>query len=386
MNRFKDLLSEVVIIGVGMAKFGKFPDRPVADIGQEAVVEALKDAQIDKKEIEAAYCGTARAGRIVGQRILKDIGLTRIPIVNNENACSSGATAFREACIAVGAGLYDTALVIGVERLSKIVKGVIPLDRDDVEVNQGLTMPALYAMRAQRYMHDYSLTREQLALVAVKSRKNAALNPKSQFQEPVTVEQVLNSRMVADPFTLLMCCPNGDGAAAAIICRKDKAAKYTTKPIFVRSSVLNSGYYETGFRDMTSPEITVRAAREAYETAGLGPEDISIAEVHDAFVISELLYYEALGFCGRGEAGKLITEGQTEINGRIPVNTDGGLLSKGHPLGATGVSQIAEVVWQLRNQAGPRQVNNPRVGLTHCTGGGLSGLDHGACTINILSL
>ena len=378
-------MREVAIVGAGMSKFGKFPDKTLARIGQEAVWAALKDAGIDKNRIEAAYVGNARGGRIVGQRVLRLMGLAGIPVINTENACSSGATALREAFIAVAAGIHDVVLVVGVEQLSTIVRGALPLDREDIEVNHGLIMPALYAMRAKRYMHEYGLQSHHLAKVSVKSHRNATLNPYSQYQKEVTEEEVLASRMIADPLTLLMCCPTGDGAAAVIVCAREKAGRFTHKPVYIKASVLVSGKYEPGIRDMTYPEITVRAARQAYEMAGLGPEDLSLAQVHDAFSISELMYYEALGFCGRGEAVKMIEEGATELTGRIPVNTDGGLLSKGHPLGATGISQVVETVWQLRGQAGPRQIQNPKAGLTHCTGGGLSGLDHGACTIHILS-
>jgi benzoylsuccinyl-CoA thiolase BbsB subunit len=248
-----------------------------------------------------------------------------------------------------------------------------------------MVMPALYAMRARRYMSDFNGTKEHLAKVVVKSRKNAAMNPLAQFTKATTVEEVLNSRVVADPITLFQCCPTGDGAGAAVICSLEKARKYTSHPILIKASILVSGKFEPGFRDMTTPEITVRASRLAYEKAGLGPKDIDVVEVHDAFSIAELLYYEALGFCGRGEAVKLIDEGATEINGRIPVNPSGGLISKGHPVGATGLAQLAEIIWQLRGQAGQRQVRNARVGMTHCTGGGIYGLDHGACSIHILA-
>lgn len=378
-------MREVAVIGVGMIKMGKYPDRMLSSMGREAVLLAMKDAGVQREDIQAAYSGTLHGGSLLGQRIFKDLGMTGMPINNMENACSSGSSALREGWLGIASGLYDMVIAVGSEKLSALGGGTLPLEKEDLEVSQGMVMPALYAMRARRYMADFSATKEHLAKVVVKSRKNASMNPLAQFTQPTTVEEVLNSRMIADPITLFQCCPTGDGAGAAVLCSLDKARKYTSHPILIKASVLVSGKFEPGFRDMTTPEITVRASKITYEMAGLGPKDIDVAEVHDAFSIAELLYYEALGFCGRGEATKLIDEGTTNIDGRIPVNPSGGLISKGHPVGATGMAQLAEIIWQLRGQAGPRQVKNATVGMTHCTGGGIYGLDHGACSIHILA-
>ena len=376
-------MRDVSVIGAGMVKFAKQPDSTLADIAWPAVRQAIDDSGVARADIEAAWCGTALGGMMSGQRILKAVGLTGLPIVNVENACSSSSSAFREAWVAVAAGLHDIALVIGVEKLTRFGGGTLPLEREDFEVAHGMVMPALYGMRAKRYMHDYGLTREQLARVAVKAHDHGALNEDAQYRNRLTVDEVMAARPIADPFTLLHCCPSGDGAAALVIAADTVAARYTAKPVRVRASELASGRYMTGFRDMTTPEITVRGAAEAYETAGLGPEDIDVAEVHDAFTIAELLYYEALGFCGRGDAAGLLEDGETSLGGRIPVNPSGGLLSKGHPIGATGAAQMVEIVRQLRGECGDRQVEGARVGLTHCTGGGISGFDHGACSIHI---
>lgn len=378
-------MREVAVIGAGLVPFGKYPDKTLADIAWPAVRQAIADAGVEKTAIEAAYCGTALGGMMAGQRILKKLGITGLPIVNVENACSSSSTAFREAWIAVAAGLYDTALVIGVEKLTKFGGGTLPLEKEDWEVTHGLVMPALYAMRARRYMHEFGLTEDQLAGISVKARKHGALNPDAQFRDPVTVEQVKQARPVAEPMTLFHCCPSGDGAAAVVICAGEKARRHTATPVRVAGSEINSGRYMTGFRDMTSPEITVRGAAQLYEEAGIGPGDVDLAEVHDAFAIAELLYYEALGFCDRGEAARLLEDGETSLGGRIPVNPSGGLLAKGHPIGATGVAQIVEVVRQLRGQCGARQVEGAKVGLTHCTGGGVSGFDHGVCSIHLFA-
>jgi benzoylsuccinyl-CoA thiolase BbsB subunit len=376
-------MNGVSVIGIGMIPFGKYPDKNIADLGWPAVKAAIKDAGIEGKRIEAVYSGTARGGAMVGQRIMGRLGLAGLPIVNVENACSSSSSALRQAVIAVGSGAYDVVLVIGVEKLTKFGGGTLPLDEDDWEVRLGLSMPALYAMRAQRYMHDYGVSVQDIAAVSVKNRRNGALNPDAQMRKEVTIDEVLSSRMIADPFTLLQCCPTGDGAAAMILASSAVAKQFRRDAIEIRASHLTSGRFTSGFRDMTSPEITVRGAHEAFEEAGLGPNDIDVAEVHDAFSIAELLYYEAFGFCPRGEGAALLKSGATGIGGRIPINPSGGLIAKGHPVGATGAAQVVEIVRQLRGDAGPRQVEGAKVGMTHATGGGISGFDHGACSIHI---
>lgn len=287
--------------------------------------------------------------------------------------------------MAVGSGAYDVALVFGVDMLSRLGGGPVPREGEDWDAAHGLAMPALYAMRARRYMYDYGVTEEQLAKVAVKAHAHGAKNPDAQYQDEVTLEEVMQSRMIADPLRLLHCCPTGDGATAVVVCASEVAYRYCDRPVKVLTSTLNSGKYMTGFRDFTSPEITVRSAKQAYESAGVGPEDIHVAEVHDAFTIAELLYYESLGFCRPGEAVRLLEDGETSVGGRIPINPSGGLLAKGHPVGPTGVAQVVEIVRQLQGRCGARQVEGAKIGLTHATGGGVSGLDHGACTIHILA-
>jgi acetyl-CoA acetyltransferase len=378
-------MRSVSLVGVGMTPFGKHADQSLSDIALPAVVQALGDSAIKKQAVEAAYCGSMYSGTAIGQRILKEVGLTGIPISNVENACSSSATALHLAWVDVASGEHDIVLVLGVEKLTALGGGPLPLAADDIEVAQGMVMPALYAMRAQRHMLEYGTTLDQLAMVSVKNRLHGSLNPHAQFRTPVSVDEVHASRPVADPLTLFHCCPSGDGAAAVVVAPTELAHRLGRKPVRILSSVLTSGRVMQGGRDMASPEVTVRAAKQAYEQAGVGPEDIDVAEVHDAFTIAELLYYEALGFCEVGQSGKLIEAGATRLGGRLPVNTSGGLLAKGHPVGATGIAQVAEIVWQLRGEAGARQVPNARVGLTHCTGGGVSGLDHAACSIHVLA-
>ena len=335
-----------------------------------------------------AYCGHNRQGSVAGQRVLVELGLTGIPITNVENACCSGAAALREAFMAIAGGFYDVALVIGVEKLYGKVQGALSGSDEDLEIDLGLVQPGLYALRAKRHMELYGTTSEQLAKISVKNHRNGCLNPYAQYQKEVTVEEVLASRMIADPLHLLDCCPIGDGAAAAVLCSAKAAKKYSGKPVSFVASTLTTGTLNAGYTDveLTREELTIRAAKEAYEKAGIGPEEIDFAEVHDCFTIAEMTRIENLGFCKPGEAGKLIDEGTTEIGGRIPINTSGGLLAKGHPLGATGVAQVAEVVWQLRGEAGKRQVKGAKVGLAHCRGGSVAGTEGGTCTVQVLKI
>lgn len=375
----------VAVLGTGIVPFGKFPDVSVPHLARPAVIEALRESGLERSDIESIYCGSALSGMMSGQRIARETGLTGIPIVNCENACSSGATAFREAIAAIGSGLIDYAVVIGVEKLTRLKGGMLPLDEEDIEVANGMMMPALYAMRAQRYLHDHGHTARDLAAVSVKSRKHGAMTPYAQFRETTTLEEVLNSRAIADPLTLLQCCPTGDGAAAVVVGPADATRKGEHTPIRVAGSHLASGRFISGFRDMTVPEITVRCAGELYEESGFGPQDLDVIECHDAFTIAELLYYEALGICDRGEAPKLLHDGVTSLGGKHVVNPSGGMLSKGHPVGASGAAQIVEIVRQLQGRCGERQVADAKVGLTHVTGGGTAGFDHGACCIHLFA-
>ncbi len=358
--------------GVGMHKCGRYPEKTCSELAVVAAVNALDDANVPWGDVQAAYASHVAQGVSVGEAICEKLGLTGIPILNVENACASGSTAVREAFYAVGHGVYDVVLVIGVEKMGRGVLGGAG-EEGGLERLLGLNvMPALYALKANEHMHKYGTTKEQMAKVSVKNHKNGCLNPYSHFQKEFTVEEVLASRMICDPITLLQCCPTSDGAAAAVICAEDVVRKYNYKTkVFIAGTALQTEKYGS------EQDLTSRTAQVAYEMAGLGPKDISLAEVHDAFTIGEILHYESLGFCPRGEGGRLIDEGRTEISGDIPVNPSGGLQSRGHPLGMTGVAQVCEVVWQLRGEAQGRQVKDPRVGLTHTQGAG------GVCSVNI---
>jgi len=377
-------MRNVSIIGTGIIPFGKHRDVPIAELPRPAIRRAVIDSGAPASSIQAAYCGTLYGGQAAGQRVLAGLGMTGVPILNVENACSSGSSAVREAYIAVAAGVYDVALAFGFDQLSAFGGGAIPLGFPDPEVDQGVIMPAVYAMRAQRHMADHGTTREQLAAVAVKNRRHAQHNPTAQFRDPITVDEVLGSRAISDPLTLLQCCPTGDGAAAVVLAADDVASRYSATPVRIRAAVLQSGVHSTDPRDMALSTLTVSAAALAYETAGLGADELDVIELHDAFTIGELMYYEALGLCPPGEGGRLIDSGATRIGGKHPVNPSGGLLSKGHPVGATGAAQIVEVVNQLRGRCGARQVDGAQIGLAHATGGGVSGFDHIACTVHVL--
>jgi benzoylsuccinyl-CoA thiolase BbsB subunit len=246
-----------------------------------------------------------------------------------------------------------------------------------------MVMPALYAMRARRYLHEREAELSDLALVSVKARAHGVLNPAAQLRKPVTVAEVLGSRPIADPLTLFMCCPTGDGAASLVVMSERARRQFPGPAIRIAASVLHSGQLDLGARDMLWPQVSADSAADAYEAAGIGPDDLDVVELHDAFSIAELVYYEALGLCGPGEGMKLIRVGETTFGGRVVVNPSGGLLAKGHPVGASGAAQVAELFWQLTGQAGARQVPAARIGLSHVTGGGIAGLDHGACAVHI---
>ncbi|NDA48569.1 MAG: thiolase family protein, partial [Alphaproteobacteria bacterium] len=348
-------MRKVSIIGTGMMRFMKRDTVNMVDFAWPVVRSAIVEAGVDPKSIGAAYCGSAASGSMPGQRVLKRLGLTGMPISNVEGACSSSAIALRHAALAVATGECDIALAFGVDQLNLAGKTLVH-GTEDWDFANGLAMPGLYAMRAQRYMHEYGVTIEQLTKIAVKSKKYGALNPWAHFQQEVTAERVMNARMVADPFTVLHCCPRSDGASAVVVCASDIAHRYSSRPVQIVASIQRSGKMMTGFRDMTMPESTQRAARELYEQSGLGPEDIDVCEVHDAFTVNELLYSDALGFSKPGEAVKLLEDGDFDIGGRIPLNITGGLVSRGHPIGPTGIAQVVEMTYQLQGRAGKRQV------------------------------
>ena len=377
-------MRDVAIVGLGMIKFGRYPEKGVQELAAQACLLALKDADMSMKDLEIFISGNLyQSNAMIGQRILREIGQTGIPVINVANACATGSTAFREAYMSIASGAYDTAIAVGSEQMGKMGLlggggggggGISP----EGIVGSGL-MPAVFGQAGVEHMREYGTTAEHFAKIAVKNHKHSMHNPYSQYQVEMSLEDVMNARVVAWPNTLYMCCPTGDGAAAIVLTSMDKARQHTTVPIKVAASVLTSDPWSE--RDLTLPDVntlTRNAAKEAFEKAGVGPDDLNLVELHACFATAELLHYENLGLCKDGEAGRLIDEGETYVGGRIPVNPSGGLLSKGHPLGATGVANICEVAWHLRGEAGNRQVEGAKVGLAHVIGLG------SACTIHIL--
>ncbi len=368
------------IAGAAQTAFGKFRDRTVESLAVEAGMAAIADAGLARTDIQALFCGNAYAGALIGQRIGKEMGLDGLPTYNHENACASGASALAHARLAVRAGIFETVLVVGVEQLSALGGGLLPIGEDDPEIAAGLTMPAAYAMRTESYLHRFGGKAEDVAQVAVKSRANAARNPYAQFRVPVTIDEVMASRLIADPVTLLQMCPNADGAAAVVV-----TSVRGPRSVEILSSVVTSGRFFQGARDMAWPDITLRATEEAYAEAGITAAEVDVAEVHDAAAIGEIIYYEALGLCERGEGASFVQSGRSALAGATTVNAGGGLLSRGHPLGATGVVQVVELVAQLRGEAGDMQVDGAEVAVAHCTGGGIWGVDNGACSMHVLA-
>jgi acetyl-CoA acetyltransferase len=378
------MANDVYVVGTDMIKFGRFPERSVPELGAQAALMALDDCGLTIQDMQAVYSGNlfeASAG--VGQRILREIGQTGVPVVNVANACATGATAFREGWMAIKAGVYDIVLAVGCEQMGSGLLGGggggkgIP--------TEGLlgsgTMPSVFAHVGLEHTRQYGTTFEQFAKVSVKNHHHSTLNPKAMYQKETPLEEVMGAEMISYPNTKLMCSVNVDGSAAAVLCSEKKAKELGLmgRAVKVRASALTSDPYTSrNIAMMDFNAVTRLAAKTAYEMAGLGPDDVDLIELHDCFATAELVHYENLGLCKDGEAGRLIDTGATQLGGKIPVNVSGGLLSKGHPLGATGIANIYEVTTHLRGEAGNRQVNGARIGLTHVVGAG------SACAVHIL--
>jgi len=365
------LRKRVAIIGAGLIDFGEHFSLSLEDMIEQAYLNALASVEkgIDSKEIEAAWFGTVYpAMGNSGLVLAHATGLFDIPVTRVENACATGSDAFRNACFAVAAGLYDVVLVVGAEKMHDEPGGLIQrADLKRLWMGRGVTMPAFFGLRATAYMHKYGVTREQVALVSVKNHHNGSLYPHAHMRFECSVEDVVKAPYVSYPLGLYDCCPVTDGAAALIITRADIAKRYTDKAIYVLGSGLATDSFVRG-GDLTSFPATQHAAKQAYEMAGVGPDDVDVAEIHDCFSITELISYEDLGFAKPGQGAKLLEECRVHLNGERPINPSGGLLAKGHPLGATGVAQIVELYEQLRGEAGPVQVKDPEIALQHNVG------------------
>ena len=402
------------IAGVGMTRFGKHLDISLKALAGEAIREALADAFIVAEDLEVAYMGNAAGGVVQGQEMisgqvaLREMGIGKIPVINVENACATSSTAFNQACAMISAGAYDIALVCGFEKLFHEDKmrsfaafdGAVDTENPDGVMGALNTLAAkagetvdsenagktrslfmdIYSLMTLAHMKKYGTTVEQIAGVTAKNSFHASMNARAQFQTPMSVEEVLAAREIVYPLTLPMCSPIGDGAAAIVVVSERKAKQLgLRKPVRVLSSALVSGFDEEA-DDLSVGEL---AAKQAYESAGLGPEDLNVIELHDASAPSEIITYEYLGICEKGQGGKLIEDGSTRLGGRLPVNVSGGLLRKGHPIGASGAAQIVELTEQLRGSCHQRQVENARVALAH-NGGGMIGTDAAATVVSIL--
>lgn len=377
-------MREVAIIGAGITKFGELWKKSLRDIFVEASLMAIKDAGVD--HIDSMYVGCMSGGLFVSQEhlgaFLADyLGQNPIPAVRVESACASGGVALRAGFIEVASGLSDIVLVGGVEKMTDaedVTFALATAAEQEYEVFHGVTFPGLYALIANAYMKKYGLTREQLALVAVKNHKHGSLNPNAQFQSEITIDTVLNSTLVADPLRLMDCSPVSDGAACVILCPLEIAKKFTDTPVKIIGSGMATDTIALHSRkDITTLRAVSLSAERAYKMAGIKPEDVDVAEVHDCFTIAEIIITEELGFTEKGKGGILVEKGETTLGGRIPVNTSGGLKAKGHPVGATGVAQAVEIFYQLQGRAEKRQVKNAKIGLTQNMGGsGASSVVH----------
>jgi len=394
-----------------MTRFMKYPEKGLKELGREAVAAALADAGLCKQDLDAAYVGNCAAGLVTGQEsirgqvVLASMGIGRIPIVNVENACASGSTAFIQACISVSAGIHDVVLALGVEKLShpdktksfaafagamdvdELAEMIASLDRAAAASGESSGAGSsrsmfmdVYASAARMHMQRYGTTKEDFAAVSAKNSFHGSLNPRAQFRQELSVAEVLADRMIVDPLTRPMCSPIGDGAAAAIVVSRRKARELgLARPVSPLASVMHSGWNHSE----DEPDTVELCASEAYEEAGVGPSDLDIVELHDASAPGEIMAYEQLQLCPRGEGGRLVSSGHTRLGGPLPVNTSGGLLRKGHPVGATGLAQIVELTEQLQGRSGPRQVEGARLALAQ-NGGGKSGNDAAAMVVTIL--
>ena len=409
-------MDEVYIVGIGMIRFNKYPDRTVRDMAAEATELALKDAGMTRGDLQSVYFSNSFWGMfanqhsIRGQVVMRSMGVGKIPVVNVENACAGASTALHLACQGVRSGACEVALALGSEKITnpdkalslsayatamdvdnfgaqmklmeevgRTLKVTIPVDQSPPGEGRSIFMDA-YAMGARWHMDRFGTTQEQLALICAKNHWHGSLNPMAQYQEEMSAEAVLADKPIAYPLTRSMCAPVGDGAAAAIVCSEAYLKKLTApRPIRIRASVLGSGMD----RDIDGEDIGERLVKQAYAAAGVGPQNISLAELHDATAYGELHQTEAMGFCPPGEGGAWAESGATRLGGKQPVNTSGGLECRGHPIGASGLAQIFEIGLQLRGEAGRRQVENARIGLAE-NGGGNIGLEEAAMCIHIL--
>jgi acetyl-CoA C-acetyltransferase len=370
----------VAVIGIGKTPFGAFPDRDIRSLAVESGQKALANAGLEPGQVEAFYLGNFAGPSFVGQShlapfIAGPMGITGVPCTRVEAACASSGSAFFHAFSAVAAGLYDVVLVTGVEKMTsqqtpRVAEILAMAGECCSEGKAGATFPALFAMIARRHMHQYGTRREHFAAVAVKNHANGAKNPDAHMKKVITLEQAMTGKPIADPLTVYDCSLVSDGAASIVLAPLERAREWTSKPVRVLGIAQTSDYVALDRKpDITVLQAVKTAAAKAYGMAGVGPRDIQLAEVHDCFTIAEILAIEDLGFVPKGEGGPYSASGQTSLTGELPVNTSGGLKAKGHPVGATGVAQLCDLVQQMRGEAGERQVAKHEIGLAQNLGG-----------------
>ncbi len=396
------MAENVWVLGVSMMKFGRYPDKDTVDLGSQAALDAMSDADVTIHDMGVLGVGTLyEANAMLGQRIQKQIGQTGIPVYNVANACATGATALRTVITTIKAGEADMGLAIGVEQMGKMGllggAGRARSEKHEYQRNgrygaimgtEGILgtnlMPGVFAQAGMEYAHKHDgVGFEQFAKVAEKNHWHSQHNPLAQYQKVFTLEEVMNAEMISYPNTLLMCCPTGDGAAAAVVCSESKLKTLSNeqqkRAVKIAASVLTSDpWSEDGQVQPDVNTLTRQAADKAYELAGVGPDDLDLVELHDCFATAELLHYDNLRLCEPGGAGAFIDSGGPRRDGKTPVNVSGGLISKGHPLGATGIANVFEVTMHLRGEAGDRQIEGAKVGMTHVIGLG------SACSVHIL--
>jgi acetyl-CoA C-acetyltransferase len=383
-------MRSVSVIGIGETKMGRFPERSLRDLILEAGEKAIVDAGIGREDVEALFMSNFNAQFLSGQGHIgplasEVLGLGGIPALRVEGACASGSLAFRQALIAVASGMYDVVLVGGVEKMTHqstetVTSGIASASDIELEAGLGATFPSIFAMIANRYFHEYGNVRDEMAMCAVQNHENALLNPDAQLHKRITVEQVKNGLPIASPFTIFDCSLVSDGAAFVVLAATDVAKAISPRPVVEVIGCGQSGdtLSLASKRSLTTFDVTVNAAKQAYAMAGIKPSDIDFAEVHDCFTITQIINIEDLGFFEKGKGALAVSEGKTAAKGKIPINISGGLKAKGHPIGATGLCQIYEVVTQLRGDGGARQLEKAGIGLTHNIGGAAA-----TCVINV---
>ena len=386
-------MRSVSVIGIGSTNFGLLEERTIENIAIQACDEAIKDAKVEKKNIEAFFLGNYVSGMLLGQETLApmvaySLGLNEsIAAVKVEGACCSSSIALRQGYMLIASGMHDIVLVAGAEKMtseptSKVTKALASAMDPFSELNAGFTFPGFFGVVANRHMYEFGTTVEQMAMVSVKNHHHSVKNPRARFRNEITIEKALSSKKVAEPLTLYDCCPTSDGAAALVLCASELAKEYTDKPVEVIGAGIARGFRTTHETINDTGTIlglpaTVSASKQAFEMSGLTPDDIDVVELHDCFTIAEIVDSEDIGFFEKGKGGPAVEEGLTNMDGKIPINPSGGLISKGHPVGATGCGQAFEIVKQLRGEH-ENQVKNAEFGLTHNAGG-----TGAVCTVHI---